>query len=135
MSQKKIVLTCAVTGGSPFNTRHPNFPVTPQQIAEAAFEAEAAGASAVHLHVRDPQTGAGSRSPALFRELVTLLRQRGLRAVSNLTCGGGANYVPDPDNDGVAGPTSDVGTAEDRTAHIRENRPEMCSLDVTTQNQ
>jgi uncharacterized protein (DUF849 family) len=135
MSQKKIVLTCAVTGGSPFNRSHPNFPITPQQIADAAMEAEAAGASAVHLHVRDPQTGEGSRSPALFRELVDLVRARGLRAVLNLTCGGGANYIPDPDNDGIAAPQSDVGSAENRTAHIRENRPEVCSLDVTTQNQ
>jgi uncharacterized protein (DUF849 family) len=135
VSQRKIVLTCAVTGGSPFNERHPNFPVTPQQIADAAFEAEAAGASAVHLHVRDPQTGEGTRSPALFRDLVKLVRERGLRAVLNLTCGGGANYIPDPENDGIAGPQSDVGTAENRTAHVRENRPEMCSLDVTTQNQ
>jgi uncharacterized protein (DUF849 family) len=134
-SRRKIVLTCAVTGGSPFNTRHPKFPVTPEQIAEAAFDAEAAGASVVHLHVRDPQTGAGSRSPALFRELVALVRTRGLRAILNLTCGGGANYIPDSNNDGIPGPTSDVGSAENRTAHIRENRPEMCSLDVTTQNQ
>jgi uncharacterized protein (DUF849 family) len=99
------------------------------------MEAQAAGASAVHLHVRDPQTGEGSRSPALFRELVDLVRARGLRAVLNLTCGGGANYIPDPDNDGIAAPQTDVGSAENRTAHIRDNRPEVCSLDVTTQNQ
>jgi uncharacterized protein (DUF849 family) len=131
----KIILTCAVTGGSPFNKRHPKFPVTPEQIADAALEAEAAGASAVHLHVRDPQTGEGTRSPALFRELVRLTKARGLRAILNLTCGGGANYIPDPENDGIASSLSDVGTAENRTAHIRENRPEVCSLDVTTQNQ
>jgi uncharacterized protein (DUF849 family) len=135
MPENKIILTCAVTGGSPFNKRHPNFPVTPEQIADAAFEAQAAGASAVHLHVRDPRTGEGSRSPALFRELVTIIRERRLHSILNLTCGGGANFIPDPENDSIAGPGSDVGTAENRTTHIRENRPEMCSLDVTTQNQ
>jgi uncharacterized protein (DUF849 family) len=135
MPANKVVLTCAVTGGSPFNRRHPNFPITPEQIADAALEAQAAGASVVHLHVRDPATGEGTRSPRLFRELVAELKTRNLRAILNLTCGGGANYIPDLDNDGIAAPQSDVGTADDRTTHIRENRPEMCSLDVTTQNQ
>ncbi|MGH9643684.1 MAG: 3-keto-5-aminohexanoate cleavage protein [Terriglobales bacterium] len=129
------MLTCAVTGGSSFNRQHPDFPITPPQIAEAAFEAQAAGASAVHLHVRDPRTGEASREPSLFRELVNHLRTHGLRCILNLTCGGGANYLPEPENDGIAAPGSDVGSVENRTQHIRENLPELCSLDVTTQNQ
>lgn len=133
--QQKVILTCAVTGENRYNRKHPNFPVTPQQIAEAALEAQQAGASAVHLHVRNPQTGAGSRDPVLFRELTGHVRARGLKAILNLTCGGGAMYIPDSDNDGVAGPGTDVGSVENRTRHIVENRPEVCSLDVTTQNQ
>jgi uncharacterized protein (DUF849 family) len=133
--KRKVILTCAATGGSPFNRLHPNFPVTPAQIADAAFEAQEAGATAVHLHVRHPQTGAGSRDPALFKELTERVRARGLRAILNLTCGGGATFMPDPENDSIAGPGTDVGTVANRTQHIRENRPEVCSLDVTTQNQ
>lgn len=133
--KRKVILTCAVTGESPFNRRHPSFPVTPRQIADAAIEAQEAGATAVHLHVRDPQTGDGSRSPVLFKELTDRVRARGLRAILNLTCGGGAKYVPHPDNDAIAGPATDVGSVENRTQHIRENVPEVCSLDVTTQNQ
>lgn len=135
MSKRRVMLTCAVTGGSPFNPKHPGFPVTPAQIADAAFEAEAAGASAVHLHVRNPANGAGSRDPVLFKDVTERVRSRGLKAILNLTCGGGAEYIPDPENDSIAGPGTDVGTVENRTRHIRENRPEMCSLDVTTQNQ
>jgi len=135
MSKAKVILTCAVTGGDPYNPRHPNFPVTPAQIADAAFEAQEAGASSVHLHVRNPQTGVGSRRPALFRELTETVRARGLKSILNLTCGGGARYIPSPDNDAVAGEGTDVGTVENRTQHIRENLPEVCSLDVTTQNQ
>jgi uncharacterized protein (DUF849 family) len=133
--KRRVMLTCAVTGGSAFNRRHPKFPITPVQIADAAIEAQEAGATAVHLHVRNPQTGEDSRDPALFSALTELVRKRGLHAILNLTCGGGAAYIPSPDNDGIAGPGTDVGSVEDRTRHIRENLPEVCSLDVTTQNQ
>ncbi|MDR3512715.1 MAG: 3-keto-5-aminohexanoate cleavage protein [Caulobacteraceae bacterium] len=135
MSKAKVILTCAVTGGDPYNRNHPNFPVTPAQIAEAAFEAQDAGASAIHMHVRNPATGVGTRRPELFRELTETVRARGLKSILNLTCGGGARYIPSPDNDAIAGEGTDVGTVENRTRHIRENRPEVCSLDVTTQNQ
>jgi uncharacterized protein (DUF849 family) len=134
-TKRRVILTCAVTGGSDFNRKHPNFPVTPEQIANAAFEAQEAGASAVHLHVRNPSTGLGTRDPALFREVVDIVRGGKLKAILNLTCGGGADYIPSPENDGIAGPGTDVGTVENRTRHIVENHPEVCSLDVTTQNQ
>ncbi|MHC9086568.1 beta-keto acid cleavage family enzyme [Luteimonas sp. RIT-PG2_3] len=133
--KRKVILTCAVTGENKYNPKHPAFPITPEQIATAALEAQEAGATAVHLHVRNPQTGQGSRDPVLFKELTERVRAKGLRAVLNLTCGGGGLYVPDPENDSIAGPGTDVGTVENRTAHIRENLPDMCSLDVTTQNQ
>jgi len=132
---RKVILTCAVTGENSYNLAHPNFPVTPSQIAAAALEAQEAGASAVHLHVRNPATGAGSRDPELFAELTRNFRSLGLRVILNLTCGGGGLYVPSPENDAIAGPETDVGDVENRTRHIRENRPEVCSLDVTTQNQ
>lgn len=132
---RKVILTCAPTGENRYNREHPNFPVTPAQIADAAFEAQDAGASAVHLHVRNPETGDGSRDPRLFAELTNIVRRRNLRVVLNLTCGGGGLYVPTAENDAVAGPGTDVGTVENRTQHIRDNVPEVCSLDVTTQNQ
>src|SRR5678816_3292580 len=87
--KRKVMLTCAVTGENAYNPRHPAFPVTPEQIADAALEAERAGASAVHLHVREPD-GRGSRSPELFKQMVDSVRARGVRAVLNVTCGGGA---------------------------------------------
>jgi uncharacterized protein (DUF849 family) len=134
-SKRRVILTCAVTGGNEFNRKHPNFPITPQQIADAAFEAQDAGASAVHLHVRDPQSGDGSRNPRLFSDLTERVRRGGLHAILNLTCGGGGAYIPSADNDGVSAPDSDVGSVDNRTQHIRENVPEVCSLDCTTQNQ
>lgn len=133
--KRKVILTCAVTGENRYNRKHPNFPVTPEKIAAAAIEAQEAGATAVHLHVRNPQTGDGTRDPVLFKELADRVRAKGMRAIMNITCGGGGKYVPDPENDSIAGKGTDVGTVENRTRHIRECLPEVCSLDVTTQNQ
>lgn len=132
---RKVIITCAVTGESKYNRAHPAFPVTPQEIADAALEAEQAGAACVHLHVRDPQTGDGSRDPELFLDMATRVRENGVKAIMNITCGGGAYYCPDPSNEGVAGPGSDVASAEERVAHIDMTRPEITSLDVCTQNQ
>jgi uncharacterized protein (DUF849 family) len=132
---RKVILTCAVVGENKYNRAHPSFPITPQQIADSALEAEQAGASAVHLHVRNPKTGEGSRDPDLFLEMATRVRDNGVKAVMNITCGGGGVYRPDPADESRAGPGSDVAPAEERVRHIEMALPEMCSIDVTTQNQ
>lgn len=114
----KVIITCAVTGNAPFNPRHPSFPVTPQQIADAALEAHASGAAIVHLHVRDPLTGAGSRDPALFKEATDRIRDRNNDVIINLTCGLGAFFLPDPADESRALPTSDVASVEERMVHL-----------------
>lgn len=135
---RKTIITCAVTGSAPLSARYPkelSFPVTPAQIAASALEAGRAGAAIVHLHVRDPETGEGSRDPALFRELVDRIRSVDEKLVINLTCGMGAYFLPDPQDESRAGPGSDVCSVEERVAHIRDCLPDICSLDVTTANQ
>lgn len=132
---RKVILTCAVTGNAPFNTNHPCFPVTPKEIAEAALEAAAAGASVAHIHVRDPKTGAGSRDPHLFREVVDRIRDSASDIVINLTCGLGAFLLPDPDDESRALPESDIIGAEERVAHLELCLPEIASLDISTGNQ
>lgn len=135
MSQRKIILTCAVTGNAPFNPKHPAMPVTPAQIAEACMEAASAGASVVHIHVRDPETGAGSRDPALFKEVVDRIRSAKLDVVINLTCGLGAFFLPDPEQESRGLPESDVIPVAERVLHIEQCLPEIASLDITTGNQ
>ena len=49
----KTVITCAITGAETTRADNPNLPITPEEIAGAACEAHAAGASILHLHVRD----------------------------------------------------------------------------------
>ena len=132
---KKTILTCAVTGGAPYNKKHPSMPVTPKQIADACIEAASAGASIVHIHVRDPETGEGNRDRAHFREVVDRVRQTGTDIVLNLTCGMGAYFLPDPENEGLMLPGSDVVGVDERVAHIEELLPEIATLDIVTNNQ
>jgi uncharacterized protein (DUF849 family) len=135
MAKRKVIVTCAVTGNAPFNPKHPAFPITPVQIAAAAAEAARAGAAIAHFHVRDPQTGAGSRDRGLFREVVSRVRDAGTDIVINLTAGMGAMFFPDPADEARALPESDVAGVADRVAHLEDNLPEIASLDVTTGNQ
>ncbi|MEB8389435.1 3-keto-5-aminohexanoate cleavage protein [Rhodobacteraceae bacterium KMM 6894] len=134
-TNRKIILTSAVTGAAPFNPKHPSMPITPAQIADAAHEAAAAGASIVHLHVRDPETGKGCRNPALFQEVVERIRATGVDIVLNITCGAGAVFIPDPKDESRALPESDVACLADRVAHIEQLLPEIATIDVTTGNQ
>ncbi|WP_437883106.1 3-keto-5-aminohexanoate cleavage protein [Pseudomonas sp. LRF_L74] len=132
--KRKVVLTCAVTGDGPLHPKYPDYPITPEQIANACLEAARAGASAVHIHGRDPHTGLGNRSPEIFREIVERVRAENSEIVINLTTGMGGTFVPHPDNEALAHPTTDVASAEDRVRHVLENRPEICTLDATTMN-
>jgi uncharacterized protein (DUF849 family) len=131
----KTIVTCAVTGGMEFNRAHPHVPITPEQIASAVIEAANAGAAIAHIHVRDPNTGAGSQDPALYAEVVQRIRDSGVDVVINLTCGGYARFFPDPEEESRAAPGTNVAPVEKRVRHIEENLPDICSLDVTTANQ
>ncbi|MCB6185376.1 3-keto-5-aminohexanoate cleavage protein [Leeia sp. TBRC 13508] len=132
--KRKVVLTCAVTGDGPIHPKYPNYPITPEQIAQSCIEAAAAGASAVHIHGRDPVTGIGNRSPEIFQEIVERVRAVNKNVVINLTTGMGGTFVPEPNNEALAHPTTDVASAAERVQHVLSNKPEVCTLDVTTMN-
>jgi uncharacterized protein (DUF849 family) len=123
-----------VTGDGPIHPKYPNYPVTPKQIADACLEAASAGASVVHIHGRNPETGVGDRSPRVFRDIVARVREVNPSVVINLTTGMGGTFVPDPQDEARAHPTTDVGSAKERVLHVLENRPEICTLDATTMN-
>ena len=131
----KVIVSCAVTGNAPFNRKHPSFPITPSEIAAACVEASDAGAGIVHIHVRDPETGNGSRSPKLFKEVVDRVRDSGREVLINLTGGLGAFYKPDPANDGRQLLGSDVASVDERMEHLELCRPDIASLDINTSNQ
>lgn len=129
-------ITCAVTGAGDTVARSSEVPVTPDQIAQSALEAARAGAAVVHLHVRDPSTGQGSREVSLYRRAVELIRAADVDAVINLTAGMGGDLIlgradaplpPAPDG-------TDMVSASERLAHVAALRPEICTLDCGTMN-
>ena len=129
-----VVVTCAVTGAGDTVDKHPAIPVTPEQIANSAIEAADAGAAIVHLHVRDPKTGKGSRDINLFKETVELVRNSGRNVLINLTAGMGGDLVVDDDNPQVPGEGTDLISAEERMAHVELLRPDIATLDCGTIN-
>jgi len=129
-----VIITCAVTGAGDTTSRSHLVPITPRQVADAAIEAAKAGAAVVHVHVRDPKTGAGSRDPALFREAVDMIRDSSVDMIINLTAGMGGDWVPSDGDPSLPGPGTDMIGPEARLAHVVECKPDICSLDCGTMN-
>jgi uncharacterized protein (DUF849 family) len=131
---RKIMLTCAVTGAGSTTKKHPGVPVTPPQIATACIEAARAGATAVHIHVRDPASGEGGRDPAHFRDVVTRVRDSGVDVVLNLTCGMGGRLVLDDEDPSVMAAGTDMARPLERMQHVQELLPEICTIDCGSMN-
>lgn len=128
------IVTCAVTGSAPSFGTNPAVPITPHQIAVSALEAADAGAAMVHIHVRDPETGAPSGEADLYRQVVDEIHSSGSDVIVNLTTGWGGRFVPSAPDPRVADPACNFTGPAERTQHIAELRPEVCSLDVATFN-
>jgi uncharacterized protein (DUF849 family) len=131
---RKVMLTCAVTGAGSTTRKHPGVPVTPPQIATACIEAARAGATAVHIHVRDPATGEGGRDPAHFREVVARIRDSSVDVVLNLTCGMGGRLVLDEEDPSVMAAGTDMARPLERMQHVQELLPEICTIDCGSMN-
>lgn len=133
---RNVILTCAVTGSGETAGKTPHVPVTPEEIAKASIEAAKAGAAIAHIHVRDPQTGAPSRDPELFKEVVDRIREHDTDVIINLTTGMGGDLFLGPDDDPTAfdrKATDCVGQVE-RMEHVETLLPEICSLDCGSFN-
>jgi len=129
-------ITCAVTGSGNTQGIHPDLPITPEQIANAAIEAAKAGAAIAHIHVRDPETGKGCRDVALYREVKERIRDSEVDVIINFTAGMGGDIVfgqgesplpLDPAGTDMVGPM-------ERLLHVQELLPEICTLDCGTMN-
>jgi uncharacterized protein (DUF849 family) len=130
-----VIITCAVTGAGDTVGKHPAVPVTPEQIANAALEAAAAGAAVVHCHVRDLKTGKGARGVHLYREVVERIRARNGDVIINLTAGmGGDLEIGEGEKPMTWGGATDLVGPVERLKHVAELRPEICTLDCGTLN-
>jgi uncharacterized protein (DUF849 family) len=131
-----VFITCAVTGSGDTVGKSPHVPVTPEQIAQSAIDAAKAGAAVVHIHVRDPETGVGSRDTGLYAEVAERIRASDVDVVLNLTAGMGGDLVLGGDEQ-VLPPNpngTDMAGATERLDHVRAVMPEICTLDCGTMN-
>jgi uncharacterized protein (DUF849 family) len=132
---RDVFITAAITGSGSTQDRSPHVPRSPEDIANSAIDAAKAGASVVHCHVRDPETGVPSRRLDLYRELTDRIRSADIDVVLNLTAGMGGDIVfggtenPLPTVDGT-----DMVGASERVAHVAQCLPEICTLDCGTMN-
>jgi uncharacterized protein (DUF849 family) len=133
--QSRVIITCAVTGSGDTVGKSPHVPVTPEQIANSALEAASAGATVVHCHVRNLETGKGSRRVDLYREVIDRIRAKNTDVIINLTAGmGGDIVIGDGEKPLEFGPGTDCVGPLERLLHIEALRPEICTLDCGTLN-
>ncbi len=129
----KVIITVATTGSRPTKEQNPNVPITPEEIANSAYECFNEGASIVHVHVRDPKTQKRSVAFEHYAEVVERLRAKS-NMIINLTTGAGGQLVFGPDNQPKL-ESSYLMPPEKRVDHVLKLKPEMCSLDVGSANQ
>ncbi len=86
-AKRKVIITCAVTGAIHTPTMSPHLPITPDEITREALAAAEAGASILHLHARNPETGQPDQTPEAFGRFLPRIKQ-GTNAVINITSGG-----------------------------------------------
>ena len=128
------ILTCAVTGNLTTPQQTPHLPITPSHIAQECLAAAEAGAAAVHIHVRNPDTGEPSMELDLYDQVVDAIRRHNSQLIIDLTTGPGGRFVPDDDDPKVAGPGTTLMRPEQRVQHIAALKPDICSLDLNTMN-
>lgn len=131
---RKVILTCALTGAGETTTKSEHVPVTPEQIADDAIAAARAGASVVHIHVREPETGQGSRKVEYYREVLERIAASDVNPVINTTAGMGGDLMLDPENPLQPLEGTDLVNQTERLAHVTELRPEMCTIDCGSLN-
>ncbi|POR46631.1 3-keto-5-aminohexanoate cleavage protein [Bosea psychrotolerans] len=113
---RKVIITCAVTGAIHTPSMSPYLPVTADEIIDAAVGAAEAGAALVHVHARNPVTGQPDQSPAAFEPFLKVIKQRS-NAVINITTGGA--------------PTMGI---EERLGPCAHFKPEVASLNMGSMN-
>jgi uncharacterized protein (DUF849 family) len=112
----KFILNCAVTGAIHTPTMAPYLPIRPKDIADQAIDAAEAGASTVHVHARDPETGMPTGDVDIMGEIVSRIHARS-DVVICITTGGGMNM-----------------SVDQRIAAVPVFRPELASCNLGSMN-
>jgi uncharacterized protein (DUF849 family) len=116
MTDRRVLCSCAVTGGMSVPGQSAAIPITPEEIVDSAVAAHGAGAAIVHLHVRNPETGEPAADLGLFREVIAGVRER-CDAIVQPTSGGGVGM-----------------SIEERARVVTACRPEMATFNCGSFN-
>lgn len=116
VKNRKVIITCAVTGAIHTPSMSPHLPVSPDEIAKAAIAAAKEGAAILHLHARDPVTGKPTQDPSVFQEFLPRIKES-TNAVVNITTGGSPHM-----------------TVEERMRPAATFKPELASLNMGSMN-
>jgi len=116
---RKVIVTVAPTGSVTSREDTPYLPLTADEVAGETERCYNSGASVVHLHARDPETGKPTSDAEVYRAYLEKIRDR-CPIVTQITTGGGAVTM------GLS--------AEERLEAVRELRPEMASLNAGSMN-
>ncbi len=112
---EKLIITAAICGAEVTKEDNPNLPVTTDELAQAAWDAEQAGASIIHLHVRD-KDGNATQSEEIFKEAFDKIKAKGCKAIIQPSTGGA------------------VGMSADERMQPLNLKPEMATLSTGTCN-
>lgn len=111
----KLIITAAICGAEVTKEHNPAVPYTVEEIAREAESAYKAGASIIHLHVREDD-GTPTQSKARFKECIDAIRERCPDVIIQPSTGGA------------------VGMTDEERLQPTELFPEMATLDCGTLN-
>ena len=115
-NDKKVIISCAVTGAIHTPSMSPHLPITPEEIITDSLAATEAGAAILHLHARNPEDGRPDQTPEGFSPFLARIKQSS-DAVINITTGG-----------------SPYMTVAERVAPAANHKPELASLNMGSMN-
>ncbi len=115
--KEKVVISAALTGAATMKHQNEAVPYTPEEFAEESYKCWQAGASVVHIHVRDPETGMSTEDFNLIRPTIEAIRDKCPELIINMSTA-----------------IRPMLTAEQRIAPIREFKPDMASLNTNSMN-
>jgi len=114
--KEKLIITAALSGGATTKENNPATPYSPEEFAEESYRCLEEGATIVHIHAKDPETGMGTMDLKRLQDTIGAIRQKCPELIINISTG------------------SMSDTPEARIAPVIDLKPEMASFNTNTMN-
>jgi 3-keto-5-aminohexanoate cleavage enzyme len=120
-SKDKVIVTCALTGVLANREQCPYLPYTPAEIADEAKRAYDAGAACVHIHGREPSSGAQTWQTEVYAQIKDEVKKRCPIVINFST--GGFNMGCENDEE-----------KKKKIEYVWKTRPEVAALNMGSMN-